>query len=94
MLDELRPSAILLDLLMPEMNGTEFLARMRARGTGPMPPVAVVTARGPAEEVATPAQSELVLLRRGGLRADELVRLLEALAETLPARYVSSPAQR
>ncbi len=93
-LDDLRPSVVLLDLLMPEMNGAEFLVRMRARATGPIPPVAVITARGPAEEVAAPGHSELVVVRRGGLGAEELVHLLEALAETLPARYVTGSAPR
>ncbi|NLT42358.1 MAG: hybrid sensor histidine kinase/response regulator [Anaerolineae bacterium] len=91
-LNDLRPSAVLLDLLMPGMGGVEFLRRMRARGVGPMPPVAVITARGPAEEVAVPGQAEMTILRTGGLEAGEMVRLLEALAQALPARYVSSPA--
>ncbi len=41
---ERRPDLILLDLLMPEMDGFEFLARLQADAKGPRVPVVVVTA--------------------------------------------------
>jgi signal transduction histidine kinase/CheY-like chemotaxis protein len=41
---ERRPDLILLDLLMPEMDGFEFLARLQADPAGPRIPVVVVTA--------------------------------------------------
>lgn len=40
----LQPSAIVLDLMMPEMDGWEFLARRRFYGESQDIPVAVVTA--------------------------------------------------
>jgi len=40
-----RPAAILLDLMMPEMDGFEFLARLRSTADGAGIPVIVVTAK-------------------------------------------------
>jgi CheY-like chemotaxis protein len=40
-----RPAAILLDLMMPEMDGFEFLARLRSTPEGAQIPVIVVTAK-------------------------------------------------
>ena len=40
-----RPAAILLDLMMPEMDGFEFLARLRSTPDGAGIPVIVVTAK-------------------------------------------------
>ena len=40
-----RPAAILLDLMMPEMDGFEFLARLRSTKDGASIPVIVVTAK-------------------------------------------------
>jgi signal transduction histidine kinase/DNA-binding response OmpR family regulator len=40
-----RPAAILLDLMMPEMDGFEFLARLRSTPEGARIPVIVVTAK-------------------------------------------------
>ncbi|NPV06587.1 MAG: hybrid sensor histidine kinase/response regulator [Anaerolineae bacterium] len=91
-LDGFRPQAILLDLLMPGMGGVEFLARMKARDMGVHPPVAVVTARGPAQDLSALGQAEMRLIRNAGLTAGEMVRVLESLAKALPARYVGGDA--
>src|SRR5690606_28206772 len=39
-----RPCLILLDLMMPVMNGLEFLAALRARSAPRSPPVVIVSA--------------------------------------------------
>jgi CheY-like chemotaxis protein len=44
-----RPSLILLDLMMPEMNGWQFLGHVRADGALASIPVVVMTARKAAE---------------------------------------------
>jgi CheY-like chemotaxis protein/prolyl-tRNA editing enzyme YbaK/EbsC (Cys-tRNA(Pro) deacylase) len=41
---ELRPSAILLDLMLPDMNGFDMYERMRSLGPIKLPPAVVVTA--------------------------------------------------
>jgi CheY-like chemotaxis protein len=40
-----RPSLILLDLMMPEMDGFEFVDTLRRNDTGPAIPIVVITAR-------------------------------------------------
>jgi CheY-like chemotaxis protein len=40
-----RPALVLLDLMMPEMDGFEFLDALRQRETGPAIPVVVITAK-------------------------------------------------
>ncbi len=42
-LDRLEPSLVLVDLMMPRMNGNEFVDRVRARGQTALP-IAVLTA--------------------------------------------------
>jgi hypothetical protein len=44
-LNEALPDAILLDLMMPEMDGFEFIARVRAESRWQRIPVIVVTAK-------------------------------------------------
>ena len=45
------PQLVLLDVMMPGMNGPEVLARMRARPEGAQVPVAVMTAKVQPEEI-------------------------------------------
>ena len=86
------PDVILLDLLMPEMSGPELLDLLRADPQTAHIPVAVITARGPAEDLATLQSGELRLFRNRGFAAEELVRLLDSMVRSLPPRYVTSPA--
>jgi CheY-like chemotaxis protein len=88
-LEGFRPSVIVLDLLMPGMGGVEFLARLRAKNSAGHPPVAVLTARGPAQDLAALGLSEMRLIRRSSLTAGEMVRVFELVAGALPARYVT-----
>ena len=44
-LEECRPGLVLLDLMMPEMDGFEFLEELRHRDAGPAVPVIVITAK-------------------------------------------------
>jgi signal transduction histidine kinase/DNA-binding response OmpR family regulator len=50
LLDEVRPDLILLDLMMPRLDGFEFSERLRARKLIPPIPVIVVTARDLTDE--------------------------------------------
>jgi CheY-like chemotaxis protein len=45
-LPELRPDLILLDMIMPEMDGYEFLARLRANPDSARVPLLIVSALG------------------------------------------------
>lgn len=46
-----RPNAILLDVLMPRLDGFEMLRRVRQRATGAMTPIMIMTSRDDAEAV-------------------------------------------
>jgi DNA-binding response OmpR family regulator len=60
MVEEMRPDIILLDLMMPEMNGDEMLAKLRATSWGKDIKVIVLTNRG--EEEAPKSLKELNVL--------------------------------
>jgi signal transduction histidine kinase/CheY-like chemotaxis protein len=85
-----RPDVILLDLLMPEMSGSELLELLRADERTAHIPVAVITARGPAEDLATQQMGELHLFRNTGFAAEELIRVLESTVRNLPPHYVTA----
>ncbi len=87
-----QPDIILLDLAMPGMGGAAFLARLRSCPQTRQIPVLVVTARGPAQQLAGLELARLQLLRGTSLSAGELVRLLELVSRVLPPRYVPRPA--
>ena len=61
------PDVILLDLLMPEMSGSEVLGLLREDVLTADIPVAVLTARGPAETEASSTHTALQLYRRRSL---------------------------
>jgi PAS domain S-box-containing protein len=74
-----RPSAIVLDLVMPVVDGFEFLHRMRA-GQGPQPPVIVWTSK----DLSGDERRQLQALAEGVVgkrhcRPEELVEKLRAL---------------
>ncbi|MDW8100512.1 MAG: ATP-binding protein [Anaerolineae bacterium] len=94
-----RPGAVVLDLLMPEVDGYTVLEHMQADERLREIPVIVVTAKGQEEEVIT---AGLVgVTRRDGLSVGELMRCLRAsldalrppaLIHTAPALSTTSPA--
>ncbi|TGD94981.1 hybrid sensor histidine kinase/response regulator [Methylobacterium nonmethylotrophicum] len=85
-LDEGRPSLILLDLMMPVMDGFAFLTRLRARPDGADVPVVVLTAKDitPAEKERLGRDTERVIVK-GSVSLSEIGRLLRAMyAERVP----------
>jgi CheY-like chemotaxis protein len=79
-LDEQWPGLILLDLLMPEMDGFAFLGELQRRGEGRAVPVVVLTAKdltaadyqrlgGPIEKI----------LRKGSLGREQLLAEVSAV---------------
>jgi signal transduction histidine kinase/DNA-binding response OmpR family regulator/CHASE3 domain sensor protein len=91
-LREHRPDLILLDLLMPEMDGFEFLARLEAEPPNPPVPVIVVTAADLSEDDHRRLNGavEKVLLKQACSR-DELLRTLRDLvAQVVPSRLALS----
>ncbi len=72
---ERRPDAIVLDLVMPEMDGFEFLAAFRAREAWRGVPVLVVTARDLTDEDRQRFNGGVErIIQKGGYAGDDLLR--------------------
>ena len=79
LLDSEPPDLILLDLMMPEMDGFEFVAALRER-PGPRIPVIVITARDLSAEDRARLNSGIdEILMKDGFDPDELTRLVREL---------------
>ena len=78
-----RPQLVLLDLMMPRVDGFDFVERLRAADRGAEIPVLVVTAKS-----LTPEDFERLhgkvedVLRKGSFRQDELVDRIRAVIES------------
>ncbi len=91
MLHKHLPDAVILDLLMPEVDGYTVLEHMRSDARLRELPVIIVTAKGQEEEVIT---AGLVgITRREGLSIGELMRCLKASLDALrpPALLHTGP---
>jgi CheY-like chemotaxis protein len=74
-LRELRPGLILLDLMMPEMDGFEFLDELRKKPEWREIPVVVVTAKElSADERARLNHRVEMVLEKGAYQSEELLR--------------------
>ncbi len=83
-LAEAAPGAILLDLMMPEMDGFEFLAKLRESEAWQGIPVIVVTAKTlTAADHRRLKGSVEMLIQKGG---DEIDTILASLKKMLPAQ--------
>ena len=79
-LDEQWPALILLDLLMPGMDGFTFLAELRRRGKGRSVPVVVLTAKElTAEDHRLLGEPIEKILRKGSLGHEQLLAEVSAL---------------
>jgi CheY-like chemotaxis protein len=81
-LGEVRPDIVMLDLMMPEMDGFEFLVEMRARAEWREIPVMVVTAKDLTAEERSRLQGDVARVLQKG--APELDELLKELGRVLP----------
>jgi adenylate cyclase len=87
-LRERRPDLIVLDLLMPEMDGFEFLAELQGDGRAPRVPVVVVTAADLTDDDHRRLNGavEQVLLKQACSR-EELLRVIgELVGRLVPGR--------
>jgi len=89
---EKRPDAILLDLILPEMDGRQVLDVLRADESLRSIPVLIVTARDYGEELLAQSNSTLVLTRRRGLRPAEVIHYLQALLDATQPGYSTDSA--
>ncbi len=83
---ESEPNVILLDLMMPRMDGFEFLARLRRRDSTRNIPVVVITAKElTAEERAQLNGSVQKVLSKGEFTMEDLLRQVRGLVSAGPA---------
>jgi CheY-like chemotaxis protein len=80
-LEQYRPDVILLDLVMPNMDGFQFLEKRRGDAAWAEIPVIVVSARDPAGQPIV--SSALAVTRGGGLSVHQLLTGIEALSKAL-----------
>jgi signal transduction histidine kinase/CheY-like chemotaxis protein len=90
-LAEVRPDAILLDLLMPEMDGFEFLAELRRQVSGRDIPVLVLTAKDLTEEDRRRLNGEVErVIEKGAYGREELLQeVRRRLAAAIEGRQVA-----
>jgi len=78
-----RPDVVVLDLLMPDLDGLTLLQHMRASPDLAGIPVIVVSARGASEAITSPGEGEMIIHKPAGFQPLELVRCIEAVLNTL-----------
>jgi CheY-like chemotaxis protein/anti-sigma regulatory factor (Ser/Thr protein kinase) len=87
------PDAIVLDLLMPEMDGFEFVAELRGRPEWQKLPVLVVTAMELSEEDHRRLNGEVErVIRKSGRPRDELLRELGLVLADCVERHATADA--
>jgi len=75
------PALILLDLMMPAMDGFEFLEALRQNGNGHRPPVVVITAKDLTEEDHRRLNGGVQrIIQKGATSREELLKEIRALA--------------
>ncbi len=90
------PDLLLLDVLMPEMDGFAVIAAMRADDALRDIPVILVSAKGASESITPDIQGEITLRRKSGYSPIELVTCVQALIDSLrqPAGLELATARR
>mgnify|MGYP000409518611 CR=1 FL=1 len=87
-----KPAMILLDLMMPEMDGFDFLKEARQKGISPEIPVVVLTAKAlTIQEHRFLREATQSVLRKGAYSLDEL--LVEVKQELLQHREATEPIE-
>jgi hypothetical protein len=77
-----RPAAVVLDLIMPEMNGFEFLKRLRKTSRGRRTPVIVWTSKDLTEMERAELRSSTSAVTKKDDQADELIHEIRNILRT------------
>jgi CheY-like chemotaxis protein len=87
------PDLILLDLMMPEMDGFDFVAELRKMDAGRNIPVVVVTAKDLTLEDRQRLEGQVRrIFQKGGFSREELMREIKFLLEMERGRGKTPPA--
>jgi CheY-like chemotaxis protein len=86
------PELILLDLMMPEMDGSELRRRLLARPEWAGIPVVIVSARPDSKQRAQLLHVDDVLVKP--MSFEELLHVVQNRAKTLPSRSIDTPPLR
>jgi len=87
-LEECRPDAILLDLVMPNLDGFQFLEQRAQKAELQDIPIVIISARDP---VGHPVMSNcLAVAQADGLSVRQLVACIQSLSQILSASEVSA----
>jgi DNA-binding response OmpR family regulator len=78
LIEEMKPDIVLLDLMMPEMNGDEMLVKMRATAWGKHIKVIILTNSG---EEAAPPELKKLDIRRYVVKAEMTPRQVAELVK-------------
>jgi CheY-like chemotaxis protein len=90
------PDVIVLDLMMPEMDGFEFVAELRSRADGHDIPVLVMTAKDLTDDDRRRLNGgvERIIIKRGSEREELLRELGQALASCVERRRTNAGTGR
>jgi CheY-like chemotaxis protein len=91
-MEKARPSVILLDLMMPEMDGFEFAARVRRRSEWRLIPIVVLTAHDlkDADRQRLNGYVETILQKPGDSHEALLEQLRDMLKDYVPPKSTTS----
>ncbi|MBW7886103.1 MAG: response regulator [Caldilineaceae bacterium] len=84
---EKQPDLVLLDLIMPQMDGFQVLELMRGDRSLAELPVVVLTASNYGQNLADYRGSHIEISCLGGMSVTETVHCLDAIVGALPSRY-------
>ena len=89
------PDLLMLDVLMPEMDGFAVIAAMQADAALRDVPIILVSAKGASESITPDIRGEITLRRESGYSPIELVTLVQALIDSIrqPADFKRSEAR-
>ncbi|MCY3797616.1 MAG: ATP-binding protein [Chloroflexi bacterium] len=77
------PDLLMLDVLMPEMDGFAVIAAMQADAALRDVPIILVSAKGASESITPDIRGEIILRRESGYSPIELATLVQALIDSI-----------
>lgn len=92
LMESVRPDLVLLDLVMPELDGRDTLTALRAQAALATVPVILISAQDQIQ-AQLPLPGRLALVKPDGFGLEELLNTVEALlgALELPRQYLTTP---